>query len=115
MTVSEVRNLMLPIRTRGQLLSSNLAQATDERGCQRDDLVARARVDSGVDLHDAGSFSTAGFEGDEEPTEADVERQRAYSDWLARFEPGQHRGRQGERGSGFFADHVDARPGERAA
>ena len=106
---------MLPITTRGQLLSSNLAQATDERGCQRHDLVARPRIDSGVDLHDAGAFSTAGFDGDEEPTAADIERQRAYADWLARFEPRQNRGRQGERGSGFFADQIDARSGERAA
>lgn len=106
---------MLPTRTRGQLLGSNLSQATEERGRQRDELVARARVDSGVDLHDPGAFSTAGFDGDEEPTASDVERQRAYSDWLARFEPRQNRGRQGERGSGFFADHVDAGAGERAA
>jgi len=106
---------MLPITTRGQLLSSDLAQATEERGGQRDDLVARARVDSGVDLHDAGAFSTAGFDGDEEPTAGDVERQRAYADWLARFEPRQDRGGQGERGSGFFADQVDARSDERAA
>jgi hypothetical protein len=115
MTVSEVRNLMLPIRTRGQLLGSNLSQATEERGCESDDLLARARVDSGVALHDARAFSTAGFDGDEEPTAADVERQRAYADWLARFEPRKDGGGQRERGSGFFADHVDARPGERAA
>lgn len=106
---------MLPIRTRGQLLSSDFTQPTEEGGCQRDDGVARARVDSGVDFHDAGSLPSAGFEGDEQPTAADVERQRAYADWLARFEPPKHRGRQSERRSGFFANQVDARAGERAA
>lgn len=106
---------MLPIRTRRQLCSSDFSETTEQGGGQRHDLVARARVDSGIDLHDAGAFSTAGFDGDEEPTAADVERQRAYADWLARFEPRQERGRQGERPSGFFADQVDPRSGERAA
>lgn len=106
---------MLPIRTSSQFDRSNLAETPEKRGCQSDDGFARPRVDSGVDLHDTGAFSPAGFDGDEEPTAADVERQRAYADWLARFEPGQNRGRQGERRSGFFTDEVHSRSGERAA
>ena len=104
---------MLPIATRGKLHGGHLAQVTNQGVCERQDLGARPRVDSGVDLHDARPW--LGFDGDEEPTQADIERQRAYADWLARFEPGQNRGRQGEGSRRVVADQIHARPGERAA
>ena len=104
---------MLPTRTRGELHGGNLAQVTNQGVRERQDLGARPRVDSGIDLHDARPW--LGFDGDEEATEADIERQRAYADWLARFEPGQHRSRQGEGSRRLVADHIHARSGERAA
>ena len=104
---------MLPIATRGKLHGGNLAQVTNQGVRERQDLGARPRVDSGVDLHDARPW--LGFDGDEEPTEADIERQRAYAAWLARFEPGQNWSRQGEGSRRLVADQIHARPSERAA
>jgi hypothetical protein len=80
---------MLP--TRRQLHGDDLTQAKNQRSGEEHQLVARRRVDSGVDLHDPGLRDCCG--GDQEPSASDVERQRAYSDWLARFEPAQQRGR----------------------
>ena len=104
---------MLPIRSRCELDGGNLTEAAEQGASQGDELRARARVESGIDFHDARS--RGGLDGDEEPTTLDVERQRAYSDWLARYEPRQQRSRQGERLGGLVADQVDARSRERAA
>jgi len=120
---------MLPMTTRGKLHGGDLAQVTNQGDRERQDLGARPRVDSGIDLHDARpwlpcsshgstcglSSSRLGFDGDEEPTQADIERQRAYADWLARFEPRQNGTRQGEGSRRLVADQIHARPGERAA
>ena len=104
---------MIPRKTSGQLPRRDLAEATEEGRGARDDLGARPRVDSGVDLHDARSG--LGLHGDEQPSAADVERQRAYSDWLARFEPREDRRGEVERRRGLVADEVDPGPDERAA
>ncbi len=109
---------MLP--TRRQLSQRQLPQTTDDRNRETDQLVARGRVDSGIDFHDAGPFDAAvsrraGFEGDEEPTAGQVERQRAYSDWLAGFEPRQQRTGERKDVVRLGADQVHARSGERAA
>ena len=104
---------MLPIRSRRELDGGNLTETADERGGESKQLRARARVQSGIDFHD--SRAGLGLEGDEEPTAQDVERQRAYADWLARFEPSEQRRGEGERLGSVVADQVDARPRERAA
>lgn len=109
---------MLPARSRRQLQGSELPQPVQERSCQDEQLRGRARVDSGIDLQDAGAgraCSGLGFEGDEEPTAGDVERKRAYADWLARFEPGEDRRRQDERRHGLGAHQIHSGSGERAA
>jgi hypothetical protein len=59
------------------------------------DTTHRRRVESGVDLC-APELRSALDRGDE-PSASDVERQRAYADWLSRFEPAQQRGRDGIR------------------
>jgi len=104
---------MLPRRTLGELGERALAEVGEQGAGQPDQLGARPRVDSGIDFHDARPWSV--LEGDEEPSAGDVERQRAYADWLARFEPAQEGRRQREGLVGGGADQVDARPGERAA
>jgi hypothetical protein len=98
-----------------ELGCGELAEATDERTGERHELRARARVDSGINLHDPWTVARLGFEGDEEPTAADVERQRAYADWLARFEPRKKGRRQREHAVRLVADQIDAGSGERAA
>ncbi len=104
---------MLPIRSRREFDCGNLTEAAEQGGGEGDQLRARGRIESGIDFHDARSWS--GLDGDEEPSAQDVERQRAYSDWLARFEPRQQRGGEGERLGGVVAHEVDTRPRERAA
>lgn len=104
---------MLPRRTLSELGERTLAQVGEQGAGQADQLGARPRVDSGIDFHDARPWSV--LESDEEPSAGDVERQRAYADWLASFEPAQQRGRQGEHFVGGVADEVDARPGKRVA
>jgi len=48
------------------------------------ELRVRARADSGIDLRDARPG--LGFEGDHEPSTAELELRQAYAAWLARFE-----------------------------
>ena len=102
---------MLP--TRCQLDEDDLSETLDQRLGEGQQLIARRRVDSGVDLHDPGLRGS--FDGDEEPSASDVERQRAYSDWLAGFEPAQKRSSQDQQLVRLDADDVDARSGECAA
>ena len=107
---------MLP--TRRQLPDNDLTQMPQDGTRQSEQLVARGRVDSGVDFHDPGAPAGAsrdGFDGDEEPSASDVERQRAYADWLSSFEPREQRTGQGEHGLRLVKDQVHARSGERAA
>lgn len=107
---------MLP--TRRKLAGNDVAETLKEGSRESEQLVARRRVDSGIDLHDAGALAGAsrdGFDSDEEPSASDVERQRAYADWLARFEPREQRTGQGEDGVGLAEDEVHPRSGERAA
>jgi len=102
---------MLP--TRRQLERNDDAEMLEHGARESHQLLARGRVDSGIDLHDAGLRDV--LESDEEPSAADVERQRAYADWLARFEPSQKRRREGQDAVGLGTDEVDSRSGERAA
>ncbi len=107
---------MLP--TRRQFPDDDLTQMPQDGTRKSKQLVARRRVDSGVDFHDAGAPVDAardGFDGDQEPSASDVERQRAYADWLAGFEPREKRAGEGEHGVGLLAHQVHARSGEHAA
>lgn len=107
---------MLP--TRRQLPGNDFTQMPQDGTRKSEQLVARGRVDSGVDFHDAGTpvgASRDGFDGDEEPSASDVERQRAYSDWLSGFEPRQQRTGEGQDGVGLVAHQVHPRSGEHAA
>jgi hypothetical protein len=89
---------MLP--TRRKLSTHDLTETTQQGAGQADELFARsmrARIASGVQLHDARSserFDDGRIDGDDEPSESDIQQQRAYADWLASFEPGQHRTRE---------------------
>jgi hypothetical protein len=89
------------------------SQVPDEGPGELDELGARGGVDSGIDLHDARSGLSV--DRDEEPSAADVERHRAYADWLASLEPRQQRGGERYRLVGLASHEVDAGAGERAA
>ncbi len=101
---------MLPRR---ELLPRDLAQPAKQRGRKRDQPRARARVDSGIYSHDSGTWLV--LDRDEEPSAPDVERQRAYADWLASLEPRKDRSRHREEVARRRAHHVDTGSGKGAA
>lgn len=101
---------MLPRR---ELLPRDLAQPPKQRSRKRDELRARARVDSGIYTNDSGTWLV--LDRDEQPSAPDVERQRAYADWLASLEPRKNRSRHREDVARRGAHDVDAGSGKGAA
>ena len=79
-----------------------------EEGGELPRLRSQAASSRAVELRGTQGFGTV--ESDEEPSAADVKRQRAYADWLSSLEPPQKRRRQGEDGLGLGADEVTPGP-----
>jgi hypothetical protein len=75
-----------------------------------EDLGACGRIDARVDPHDPRARLS--FDGDQEPTARDVERQRPNEDRLALLEPGNDGGRDADRPRRLGTNEIDAWPGE---
>ncbi len=99
--------------TRGQLVPGNGSEMAQERPGTLEDLGACGRVDARVDPHDARARLL--FDGDQEATVRDVERQRPNEDRLALLEPDNDGSRDADRRRCLGAHEIDARPGEGAA